>query len=240
MSENPYIRTTFLIGQDAIDTLASKRVAVFGVGGVGGYVVEALARSGIGTLDLIDHDTFAYSNLNRQILATRDTIDRIKVDVAKERVHAINPNIVVNTYPCFYLPEQADTFPFEKYDYIVDAIDTVTAKIDLIMKANELHIPIICAMGCGNRLDPTKLVVTDIYKTTGDPLAKIMRHELKKRRIKKCKVVYSTELPIKPTYPEGYQSENPTKKSTPGSSAFVPSCAGIIMASVVTKELLQR
>ena len=237
MSQEQFIRTSFLFGNENLTKLQHARVAVFGLGGVGGYVVEGLARSGVGTLDLIDHDIFVESNLNRQILATRDTIGRKKVDVAKERVQSICADITVNTYCCFYLPEEKDKFDFSNYDYIVDAVDTVTAKLDLIEEAERCHTPIISAMGCGNRMDPSKLVITDIYKTTGDPLARIMRYELRKRGIKKLTVVYSTEKPMAPVYPEGFEV-NP-KKPTPGSTAFVPSAAGLLLASKVVHDLIK-
>jgi Dinucleotide-utilizing enzymes involved in molybdopterin and thiamine biosynthesis family 1 len=236
MSNNQFIRTEFILGNENMNKIRGARVAVFGVGGVGGYVVEALARSGIGTLDLIDHDIFVESNLNRQILATYDTLGRSKVDVAEERIHAICSDIKVNKYPCFYLPKEKDKFDFTQYDYIVDAVDTVTAKINLIEEAQRCGVPIISSMGCGNRIDPTKLVVTDIYQTAGDPLARIMRYELRKRGIKKLKVVYSTEKPMAPVYPEGY--ENNPAKPTPGSTVFVPGAAGLLIASQVIRDLI--
>jgi Dinucleotide-utilizing enzymes involved in molybdopterin and thiamine biosynthesis family 1 len=237
MNDERLIRTEFLFGQEKIQKIQHSHVAVFGVGGVGGYVVEALARSGVGAIDLIDHDRFVESNLNRQILATKDTIGRLKVDVAKERILSINPDCRVTTYACFYLPSEKDQFDFTQYDYVVDAVDTVTAKLDLIEEAQRCGVPIICAMGCGNRIDPSKLVVTDIYKTVGDPLARIMRYELRKRGIQKCKVVYSTETPMTPVYPEGF-SNNPNKP-TPGSTAFVPGAAGLLLASQVIQDLLK-
>ena len=232
-----FIRTQLIIGKEALEKMAKSRVAVFGIGGVGGYVVEGLARTGIGALDLIDNDDVALSNINRQIIATQDTVGQRKVDVAKNRVLNINPNIKVNTYDCFYLPEKRDEFDFTQYDYIVDAIDTVTAKLDIIETAKKLNIPIISAMGCGNRLDPTKIIITDIYKTYGDPLAKIMRKELKERGIKKLDVVYSTEKPLKPLF-DIKEMENETgRRSIPGSSAFVPSAAGLAIASFVTRKI---
>ena len=232
-----FIRTELIIGKDALDKMAKSRVAVFGIGGVGGYVVEGLARTGIGTLDLIDSDDVAVSNINRQIIATQDTIGLKKVDVAKKRVLSINPNIKVNTYDCFYLPDKKDLFDFNNYDYIVDAIDTVTAKLDIIETAKSMNIPIISAMGCGNRIDPTKIVITDIYKTSGDPLAKIMRKQLKEKGIKKLDVVYSTEKPLKPLFDIKEEENDSNRRSIPGSSAFVPSAAGLAIASYVTRKI---
>lgn len=235
-------RLEILIGDQAIEKLKKARVAIFGIGGVGGYVTEALARSGIGSLDLIDNDSVCLSNINRQIIATHKTVGELKVDVMKKRILDINPDINVETYDCFYLPSEKDKFDFSKYDYIVDAIDTVTAKLDLIKTAKELNIPIISAMGCGNRLDPTKIRISDIYKTSNDPLAKIMRKELKKLRINKLTVVYSLEDPIKPlvdseTYIKQMDKEE-KRRSIPGSSAFVPSAAGLAMASYIVKDLI--
>ena len=219
--------------------MANARVVVFGVGGVGGYVVEGLARTGIGTLDLIDNDDVALSNINRQIIATRENVGQKKVEAARQRVLSINPYIKINTYDCFYLPDKKDMFPFKEYDYIVDAIDTVTAKLDIIDTAKKLEIPIISAMGCGNRLDPTKVVITDIYKTSGDPLAKIMRKQLKERHIKKLDVVYSTEKPLKPLFDIKEIEKDSTRRSIPGSSAFVPSAAGLAIAYFVTKKICE-
>ncbi len=238
MEINQFSRTGLVMGPTAIEKLSKARVAVFGVGGVGGNAIEALARAGIGTLDLIDNDTVAISNINRQLFATHATVDQYKVDAAKERLLTINPQIQVNTYPCFYLPNEKEKFDFTQYDYILDAIDTVTAKLDIIQEAKRCGTPIICAMGCGNRVDPTKLVVTDIYQTTGDPLAKIMRRELRKRGVKKLKVVYSIEPPITPMYGEEFETKGAGKRPAPGSTPFVPSTAGIIMASVVVRDLL--
>lgn len=234
-----FIRTELLIGKHALEKMANARVAVFGVGGVGGYAVEGLVRSGIGTLDLIDNDDVALSNINRQIIATRDNVGQKKVEMARQRVLSINPYIKVNTYDCFYLPDKKDMFPFKEYDYIVDAIDTVTAKLDIIDTAKKLDIPIISAMGCGNRLDPTKVVITDIYKTSGDPLAKIMRKQLKERHIKKLDVVYSTEKPLKPLFDIKEIEKDSTRRSIPGSSAFVPSAAGLAIAYFVTKKICE-
>lgn len=233
---NPYERTKLLIGKEPLETLWQKRVAVFGVGGVGGNVVEALARAGVGHIDIIDNDDVAFSNLNRQLIATRDNLNRNKVDVMEERIHSINPDIVVKTYCKFYLPENRNEFDFASWDYIVDAIDTVTAKLDIIQRAAELHIPIISALGCGNRVDPTKLVITDIYKTSGDPLAKVMRNELKKRKIPSLKVVYSTEPPLKPRLDDG-SSPREGSRNIPGSTPFVPSVAGIMIAYQVFIDL---
>lgn len=234
---NEFSRTELLLGKEAIETLKNARVAVFGVGGVGGYVVEALARSGVGHLDLIDKDSVSLTNINRQIIATQSSIGKDKVDVMKERVMDINPNADVKTYKCFFLPENADTFPFSEYDYVVDAVDTVTAKIALVEKCNEYNVPIMASMGAGNKLDPTAFEVADIYKTSVCPLAKVMRRELKKRRIKHLKVVYSKELPITPM-PSEEQVKN--GKVIPGSIAFVPSVAGLIIAGEVIKDLVKK
>ena len=195
---NQFSRTELLLGKEALDKLAGSRVAVFGIGGVGGYVCEALVRSGVGEFDLVDDDKVCLTNLNRQIIATRKTIGKYKVEVMRDRILEINPDAKVNVHKCFFLPENADEFPFEEYDYIVDAVDTVTAKISLVMAAKEKNVPIISSMGAGNKLDPSQFKVADIYKTKVCPLAKVMRRELKKRRVKKLKVVYSEEMPIKP------------------------------------------
>lgn len=227
-------RTAKLLGTEALSKLGACRVAVFGLGGVGGYVVEALARSGIGQLDLIDHDSVSLSNLNRQILALHSTIGMLKTDVAAERIHDINPDCVVHTYPVFYLPETRDQFDFTQYDYVVDAIDTVTGKIGLIEQAYAAGTPIICAMGAGNKLDPNAFEVTDIYKTSVCPLAKVMRHECRKRGIPALKVVYSREIPRQPETDPG------VRKQAPGSVAFVPSVAGLILAGEVVRDLLER
>ncbi len=208
------------------------------MGGVGSYVVEALARSGVGTLDIVDNDKVAVSNINRQIIALHSTVGMDKVDVARDRILDINPECVVNTHKCFYLPETASEFDFSNYDYVVDAIDTVTAKIDIIMKCIELDTPVISSMGTGGKLDPTKLVVTDIYKTEVDPLDKVMRRELKKRGVKKLKVVYSTEAPIKPQAEAELIKDN--QRPAPGSIAFVPSVAGLIIAGEVIRDLAAR
>lgn len=226
-----FSRTAMLIGEDALSKLASSRVAVFGVGGVGSYVVEALARSGVGKLDLIDSDTVNITNINRQIIATHDTVGRSKVDVAKERVLAINPDAQVSIHNVFYLPETADKFDFSQYDYVVDAVDTVTAKIDIIVKAKENNIPVISSMGTGNKLDPTQFMIADIYDTTVCPLARVMRRELKKRGIESLKVLYSKEEPKTPN------SEG--EERVPASIAFVPSVAGLIIAGEVIKDLIK-
>ncbi len=227
MSEQ-FSRTEMLIGSENLAKLANSHVAVFGVGGVGGYAIEALVRSGIGKIDIIDNDKVSISNLNRQIIALHSTIGKYKVDVAKERISDINPNITVNAYKVFYTPETSDQFDFTKYDYIVDAIDTVSGKIELIIQANQAQTPIISSMGAGNKMNPADFEVSDIYKTSVCPLAKVMRQELKKRGIKKLKVVYSKEPPIKQ---EG--------RRIPASNAFVPSTVGLIIASEVIKDLIK-
>lgn len=227
-----------------MEKLKQSRVAVFGVGGVGGYVIEALARCGIGTLDIVDKDVVDITNINRQIIATTETVGMPKVDVMEARIKSISPDTEVNKYPVFYLPEDPETvelFDFSKYNYVVDAIDTVSAKLDIIRRCYELGTPIISSMGCGNRLDPTQLVVTDIHKTEMDPLAKVMRKELRALGIKKLKVVYSKEQPIKPTLPQDPSTQEPLppgKRSTPGSISFVPSAAGLIIASQVVQDLI--
>ncbi len=225
---NQFERTEMLIGKDAMKVLEKSRVAVFGIGGVGGYTVEALARSGVGCLDLIDSDKVSVTNLNRQIIALNSTVGRYKVDVMKERIYDINPECVVEVHKCFYLPETAGQFDFSKYSYVVDAVDTVTAKLQLVMEAEAYNVPIISSMGAGNKLNPADFEVADIYKTSVCPLAKVMRRELKKRGIKKLKVVYSREEPKVPANMRG---------RVPGSTAFVPSVAGLIMASEVIKDL---
>ena len=226
-----FTRTAMLIGKENVEKLSAVRVAVFGIGGVGGYVAEALARSGVGKLDLIDNDTVNITNINRQIIATHDTLGRYKTEVMKERILSINPDAEVKVYNTFYLPENSAEFDFTEYDYIVDAVDTVTAKIEIIVNAKKLDIPVISSMGTGNKLDPTCFEISDIYKTSVCPLAKVMRHELKKRGIDKLKVLYSREEPIK-------QPRTDREKSTPASIAFVPSVAGLIIAGEVIKELI--
>ncbi len=238
-----FSRTELLVGSEGMERLQRARVAVFGVGGVGGYVVEALARSGVGTLDIIDADTVCLSNLNRQIIATHKTIGQYKVDAAKERILEINPEAKVNAHRCFYLPENAEQFDFREYDYVVDAIDTVTGKIELVMQADRAGIPIISSMGAGNKLDPTAFRVADIYKTNVCPLAKVMRRELKKRGIKKLKVVYSEEKPLTPMVSADMrieQEEGLSRRQTPGSNAFVPSVVGLIIAGEVIKDLIHQ
>jgi len=238
-------RTAKLIGKENIERLASARVAVFGIGGVGGFTVEALARSGIGHIELIDHDTVALSNLNRQIIATRDTIGRDKVEVMKERILSINPDAEVVVHKCFFLPENKDEFDFSKFTYVVDAVDTVTAKIAIIEEAKKAGVPVISSMGTGNKLDPTKFEVEDISKTSVCPLAKVMRRELKKRGISHVKVVYSKEEAITPTEENvallGSEQNNEVterrKKIAPGSISFVPSVAGLIIAGEVIKDI---
>ena len=233
-----FSRTELLLGGEAMEKLYQARVAVFGIGGVGGYTVEALARAGVGRLDLIDSDTVSVSNINRQLLATHSTVGRLKVDVAKARVLDINPDCVVRTYPCFYLPDTADRFDFTQYDYIVDAIDTVTGKLLLVERAYAAGTPIICSMGTGNKLDPTRFQVADISKTSVCPLARIMRKELKKRGIDHVKVVYSQEEALTPV---GAEEEMRLlgKRQIPGSTAFVPGTAGLILAGEVIKDLIK-
>lgn len=215
--------------------LAASRVAVFGVGGVGGHVVEALARSGVGALDLIDNDRVAPSNINRQIVAVHSTIGMLKVEAAELRVRDIAPDCKVRTYPTFFMPETADEFDFTQYDYVVDAIDTVTGKIEIIMRAKAAGVPVISSMGAGNKVDPTAFEVADIYKTSVCPLARVMRREMKKRGVKSLKVVYSKEEALTPI--AGLCEDSGSRRSTPGSNAFVPSVAGLIIAGEVIKEL---
>lgn len=236
--ENIFTRTEMLLGKEAVEILGSKRVAIFGIGGVGGYVCEALVRSGVGAFDLIDDDVVSITNINRQIIATNSTIGRYKTEVMKERMLDINPNAKVRIYNSFFLPENADSFPFEAYDYVVDAVDTVTAKIELIMRAEEYGVPVISAMGAGNKLDPGKFKVTDIYKTQVCPLARVMRRELKKRGIKKLKVVYSEEEARIPVQAVEETSGMHSKRATPGSVAFVPAVAGLMLAGEVIKDLV--
>ena len=234
--QSQFSRTELLLGSAAMERLQKARVAVFGLGGVGGYTVEALARSGIGTLDLFDHDTVSLTNLNRQILATHQTVGKLKVDAAKERILSINPDAVVNAHPVFYTPDTADQFDFSVYDYIVDAIDTVTGKLCIIQNAVAANVPVISCMGTGNKLAPTALQVTDISKTTVCPLARIMRKELRKRGINHLKVVYSTEEALTPV---GAEEEAAAlgKRTIPGSTAFVPGAAGLILAGEVIRDL---
>ena len=233
-----FIRTGLLIGESGIEQLQKAHVAVFGVGGVGGYVVEALARSGVGKLTLVDHDTISLTNINRQILATHSSVGKLKVEVAKARILDINPECSVRTYPIFYLPETAQQFDFTQYDYIVDAIDTVTGKLQLVERAVAAGTPIICSMGTGNKLDPSAFMVSDISKTSMCPLARIMRKELKKRGISHLKVVYSQEEALTPDVdPE--ELARTGKRQIPGSVAFVPGAAGLILAGEVVKDLIK-
>lgn len=245
-----FSRTELLLGKEGMERLKNARVAVFGVGGVGGYVCEALVRSGVGSFDLIDDDKVCLTNLNRQIIATRSTVGKYKVDVMKERMLDINPDVQVETYKCFFLPENADDFPFAEYDYVVDAVDTVTAKIELVMKCQSMGVPIISSMGAGNKLNASAFQVADIYKTKMCPLAKVMRRELKKRGVKKLKVVYSEEKPTRPIEdmaiscrthcicPPGAAHKCTERRDIPGSVAFVPSVAGLIVAGEVVKDLV--
>ena len=237
MSER-FERTERLLGPDAMARLKAARVAVFGVGGVGGYAVEALARSGVGALELIDSDVVCLSNLNRQIIALESTLGRYKVDVARDRVLDINPACDVRTYRLFYGPDTRDRFDFTQYDYVIDAIDTVTGKIALVLQARAAGTPIISSMGAGNKLDPTAFRVADIYRTAGDPLARVMRRELKKRGVERLKAVYSEEPPLTPR--EGPAEPGAGRRQTPGSTAFVPSVAGLILAGEVIKDLCGR
>lgn len=246
-----FARTQLLLGPEAMEKLAHSRVAVFGVGGVGGYVCEALARSGVGAFDLIDDDKVCLTNINRQIIATRKTIGKYKAEVMRERILDINPSADIRVYKCFFLPENADEFPFDEYDYVVDAVDTVTAKIELVMKAQEKGVRIISSMGAGNKLDASAFRVADIYKTKVCPLAKVMRRELKKRGVKKLKVVYSEEKALTPledesiscrsncVCPPGTEHKCTDRRSIPGSVAFVPPVAGLIIAGEVIKDLCE-
>lgn len=237
MSEQ-FSRTRLLLGEAALERLAAARVAVFGIGGVGGHAVEALVRSGVGEIDLIDSDTVSESNLNRQLIATHSSIGRYKVDVMEERIRDINPLAKVHKYQCFFLPENAEQFPFAEYDYVVDAVDTVTAKIELVLKAQAARIPIISSMGAGNKLDASAFRVADIYQTSVCPLAKVMRRELKKRGVRQLKVVYSQEPPLTPVGGDEVPPEG--RRAVPGSVAFVPSVAGLIIAGEVVKDLAGR
>ncbi len=232
------IRTAMLVGEEAVERFRTARVAVFGVGGVGGYVCEALARAGVGALDLFDHDTVSLSNINRQIIALHSTVGRLKVEVMAERIADINPDCRVGTYPIFYLPETAEGIDLSCYDYIVDAIDTVAAKIDLAVRAHELHIPIIAAMGAGNKLDPFAFRIADIAKTDTCPLAKVMRRELRVRGVNHMKVLFSRELPRKPLSLEGAGEDRPGKVS-PASISTVPSVAGLMIASEILRDLAE-
>ena len=249
---NQFSRTQLLIGEGGMEVLRRARVAVFGIGGVGGYAVEALTRSGIGTLDLIDDDRVCLTNLNRQIHATRKTIGKYKVDAAKERCLEINAHVIVNTYKTFYMPDTAEQFDFKEYDYVIDAIDTVTGKVALVERAYAAGTPIISSMGAGNKMDPTAFEVADIYETSVCPLAKVMRRELRKRGIPSLKVVYSKEKPLTPIddpevscrehciCPPGTERTCTVRRQIPGSNAFVPSVAGLIIAGEVVKDLLKK
>ncbi len=239
-----FSRTELLLGKAAMERLARARVAVFGIGGVGGYVCEALARSGIGALDLVDHDRVSLTNLNRQIIATHKTLGRFKTEVMKERILEIHPEAEVRLHTCFFLPENASEFPFADYDYVVDAVDTVSAKLALAVKCAETHTPAISSMGAGNKLDPTALRVADIYQTKMDPLARVMRKELKRRGIEKLKVVYSEEPPLRAAAgaeelgtDENTENNGTVRRAVSGSTAFVPSAAGLIIAGEVIKDL---
>ena len=246
---NQFSRTTLLLGKEGMARLAAARVAIFGVGGVGGYVAEALCRSGIGALDLFDDDRVCLTNLNRQIIATRKTIGKYKVDVAAERLLSINPDIKVTGRRLFYMPDTADQVDFTQYDYVVDAIDTVTAKLDIIVRCTNLNVPVISAMGAGNKLDPTQLRIADIYETSVCPLARVMRRELKKRGVKALKVAYSTEPPIRPeadeedsclnhcVCPPGTTRKCTARRDIPGSTAFVPSAMGLVIAGEIVKDI---
>ena len=234
---NQFSRTELLIGKEGINKLSKSRVAVFGIGGVGGYVVEALVRSGIGSLDLIDNDKVALTNLNRQIIATHKTLGRYKVDIAEERAKEINPGVNIKTFKPFFMPETANEFDFTKYDYVVDAIDTVSGKLELIEQSKKADVPIICSMGAGNKMHPELFEIADISKTSVCPLAKVIRQELKKRKIKKVKVVYSKEIPLKPAE-SNERVEG--KKQIPGSNAFVPSAVGLIIAGEVIRSLISK
>lgn len=230
---NQFSRSELLLGRAGMDKLKNSRIAVFGIGGVGGHAAEALARTGVGRLDLFDNDTVSLTNVNRQIVATLDKVGEYKVDVMKERIAQINPEAEVNAYRCFFMPDNSAEFDFTKYDYVIDAVDTVTAKLELVMKCREANVPIICSMGAGNKLDATAFEVADIYKTSVCPLARVMRNELRKRGVKKLKVVYSQEPPMTPLPSD----EDCAKKVVPGSVAFVPSVAGLILAGEVIKDL---
>ena len=233
---NRFQRLEMLIGIDSVKTLKTKKVVVFGVGGVGGYVCEALCRSGVGTIDVVDNDTVSITNINRQIIATDDTVGKNKTSVMAQRMKSINPDVSVTEYNMFYLPETADEIDLSKYDFVVDAIDTVSGKLELAIRCQNLGVPLVSSMGTGNKLDPTKIVVTDIYKTKVCPLARVMRNLCKKNGIKKLTVVYSEEEPISPLFqPE--ENDNPNK-SIPASSAFVPPCAGLTIASYVVRNLI--
>ena len=246
---NQFSRTQLLLGAETMEKLKGARVAVFGIGGVGGYVCEGLVRSGVGAFDLVDDDKVCLTNLNRQIIATRKTVGKYKVDVMRERMLEINPDCDVRVHKCFYLPETAAEFNFSDYDYVVDAVDTVTAKVTLVLEAQKAGVPIISCMGAGNKLDPSRFRVADIYKTQGCPLARVMRTALRKRGVKKLKVVYSDEIPTRPIEdmsiscrshcicPPGAKHKCTERRDIPGSTAFVPSVAGLIIAGEVVRDL---
>lgn len=249
---NQFSRSELLLGKTAMETLGQTRVAVFGIGGVGGYVVEALARSGVGSFDLVDDDKICLTNINRQIIATKSTVGKYKAEVMKERILEINPQARVYVHKCFYLPETANEFNFEDYSYVVDAVDTVTAKLDIVMRAQEAGVPVISCMGAGNKKDPSKFKVDDIYRTTMCPLAKVMRRELRKRNVKRLKVVYSTEKPTRPLEdmsiscrsncicPPDTKHKCTERRDIPGSLAFVPSVAGLMIAAEIVKDITEN
>ncbi len=239
MCMNQYARTELLFGSAAMEKLRNSRVAVFGIGGVGGYAVEALARSGVGTLDLIDADRVSLTNLNRQIIATHQTIGTYKVDAAQARIREIDPSIQVNAFRCFFMPDTAEQFDFTQYNYVIDAIDTVTGKIEIIRRAKASGVPVISAMGAGNKLDPTAFRVADIYETKVCPLARIMRHELRRLGIDSLKVVYSEEKPLCPQTSAEPEEAQPGRRSVPGSNAFVPAATGLILAGAVIRDMIQ-
>ena len=234
MTENPFARSAAMLGEDAMTRLQSARVAVFGVGGVGGYVCEALVRSGIGTLDVFDKDDVSVTNLNRQIIALRSTVGQDKVSVLAARMRDINPDVVINEHKVFYLPDNADDFDLNQYDYVVDAVDTVAAKIELAVRCEQLNVPLIAAMGAGNKLDPSKLQIADVYKTSVCPLARAMRTTLRKKGVKHLTVAYSTEEPLRPV--EAIDNGG-MRKDVPGSMAFVPSAMGLLIASHVVRQI---
>ena len=236
---NEFSRTQLLLGEKAMNRLASSRIAIFGIGGVGGYVVEALARSGVGALDLVDNDTVSLTNLNRQIIALHSTLGQFKVDVARDRILDISPSCRVQTYRTFFLPETASLFDFAQYDYVVDAVDTVKAKLELVLSAKEAGVPIISCMGAGNKLNPSAFRIADIYSTSVCPLARVMRSECRKHGIDHLKVLYSTEPPITPFVSGDEQPPN-GKRSIPGSTAFVPSAAGLMIAADVISDLISQ
>ena len=246
---NQFSRTQLLIGAEAIKKLTESRAAVFGIGGVGGYVCEALVRSGVGHFDLIDDDKVCLTNLNRQILATRKTVGKYKAEVMAERMQEINPEVDIRIHKCFFLPENADDFPFDEYNYVIDAVDTVTAKLELIMRCKSKNVPVISSMGAGNKLDAGRMKIADIYETSVCPLARVMRHELRKRGVKNLKVAYSDEQPIRPLEdmsiscrshcicPPGAQHKCIERRDIPGSTAFVPAVAGLLIAGEVVRDL---